>query len=66
MQQRNQKEEDVDANFNAGQAQVGLAYGWEVRLLEFIRLAPPFKQKSTDTIQVETWVTKVEKAFRAC
>ena len=37
----------------------------EVRLPEFAKLAPEFDGRSSDPVDVENWVTIVEKAFSA-
>ena len=38
----------------------------EVKLLEFIKLAPPFTGESPDPAIAENWIVEVEKAFSAC
>ena len=37
----------------------------EVRLPEFAKLAPDFDGKSPDPVVAESWVTKMEKTFKA-
>ena len=56
----------------APRAEPGVAHGRhnhnnmrEVKLPDFIKLAPPFTGKSTDPAAAEIWVNEVEKAFSA-
>ena len=69
LQQQQQFFQQFAMQANAGQAglaQAGPARAREVRLPEFVKLAPSFNGKSTDPAQAETWIAEVEKAFRAC